>query len=76
MIIDHMSIFFEIPFPSLAHDEPDVFYDCLDQNYDESLQSIANNFYSYIGDRGHCEWHHDQESGQFSLEVMCHDKVS
>ena len=62
----------EDQFDQIGEDEPDVFYDCFDEDYDESLQSVANNFYGHVtGD--HCcltdhDQCHDSYSGQF-----CHD---
>ena len=44
---------------NLGEDEPDVFYDCFDEDYDESLQSVANNFYKHVGD---CEVDHEHDT--------------
>ena len=64
----------EDQFDQNGEDEPDVFYDCFDEDYDESLQSVANNFYSHVTcdhccltDHDHC---HDSHSGQFSHDFQ------
>ena len=44
---------------NFGEDEPDVFYDCFDEDYDESLQSVATNFYKHVGD---CEVDHEHDA--------------
>ena len=33
-----------------GEDEPDVFYDCYDENYDDSLRTLGDNFYQHVAD--------------------------
>ena len=47
---------------SAGEDEPDIFYDCYDEEYDKSLQDIAANFYQHQAD-GKCFAHHDHNAG-------------
>ena len=35
---------------NLPEDEPDVFYDCYEEEFDASLQSVAENFYQHVED--------------------------
>ena len=48
---------------NLGEDEPDVFYDCYEEEFDASLQSVARNFYHHVAD-GNCFTHHDHGAGQ------------
>ena len=47
---------------NLAEDEPDVFYDCYEEEFDASLQSVADNFYHHVDD-DNCFAHHDHGAG-------------
>ena len=53
----------------ISEDEPDVFYDCSDEDYDRSLQSVGDNFYQHVAD-GNWFVHHAHHAGQIS-SVRC-----
>ena len=53
----------------LGEDEPDVFYDCYEEEFDASLQSVAGNFYHHVED-GNCFNHHDHGAGQIILSHL------
>ena len=54
---------------NLAEDEPDVFYDCYDEEFDASLQSVARNFYDHVED-GNCLVQHHHGSGQIFVAYL------
>ena len=51
---------------NLPEDEPDVFYDCYEEEFDASLQSVAGNFYQHVEDSIFIV-HHDHGSGQIFI---------
>ena len=56
---------------NLGEDEPDVFYDCYEEVYDASLQSVADNFYHHVDD-GKCFAHHEHihSAGQIIISHL------
>ena len=62
----------------VGEDEPDIFYDCYDQDYDESLREVADNLYCHLTDDQchHCDHHHDH-SGQVRniISIIIHNVV-
>ena len=54
---------------NLPEDEPDVFYDCYDEVFDASLQSVARNFYHHVED-DNCLVHHHHGSGQIFITYL------
>ena len=52
-----------------GEDEPDVFYDCYDENYDDSLRTLGDNFYQHVAD-GKWLSRHKHDAGQIGLIVV------